>query len=233
MDALRSRDPRVQNEAWETAWPILWSCALGRLRHAWQRGLWDKLDLESCAAEAIRGLSQEVAGKQQGAADILTFQQLVNATTRRAWQRSVDMWRRQGRPASAHFPDDAPPDPEAPPVPVAVIHDLAAVLEVIRSWPNPRRDIFLLTYIEGMSSREVAEAKNLTDTNVRTHLFRGREDLWLHFPGIFENGPSTRRAPAPEPAMDRTSLPATASARPAVLTTVAASFLAIYQTLIA
>lgn len=209
MADLRSRDVRLQNQAWETAWPILWSCALGRLRHAWQRGLWDKLDLESCAAEAIRSLSAEVAGQQQGAADLLTFRQLINATTRRAWQRSVDLWRKQGRPTPLAHREEFVPDLEAPPVPVAVMHDLVAVLEVIRAWPNPRRDIFLLTYIEGMGSREVAETLDLTDANVRTHLFRGREDLWQHFPGIFEARASNPQPSRAVPHTLREALPAT------------------------
>ena len=209
MEELRSRDVRLQNQAWEVAWPLLWSCALGRLRHAWQRGLWDKLDLESCAAEAIRSLSAEVAGQQQGAADLITFRQLLNATTRRAWQRSVDMWRKQGRPAPLAHREEFVPDPEAPPRPIAVMHDLVAVLDVIRAWPNPRRDIFLLTYIEGMASREVAETMDLTDTNVRTHLFRGREELWQHFPGIFDVRPAAARPPLPGTRSLPENLPAT------------------------
>lgn len=203
MEDLRSSDSRVLNPAWELAWPILWSCALGRLRQTWQRGLWDRLDLESCAAESIRSLSQEVSGRQEAAAGLLTFPQLVNAATRRAWQRSVDMWRRQGRPASPlSGPGSGPePDPESEAAPAWLIHDLTAVLDCIRSWPQPRRSIFLLTYIEGMNSREVAASLNLTDANVRTHLFRGRGDLWQQFPGMFETAPpaspaSTRELPA-------------------------------------
>jgi hypothetical protein len=226
MEDLRSPDPRVLNPAWELAWPILWSCALGRLRQAWQRGLWDKLDLESCAAESIRSLSHEVAGCREAAAGLQTFPQLINAATRRAWQRSVDMWRHQGRPASLLSDYDGPgPDLESAAAPAALLHDLTAVLECIRAWPQPRRSIFLLTYIEGMNSREVAAALNLTDTNVRTHLFRGREDLWQKFPGMFETSPAISRNSPPEPApASLRSEPVTTLLVPVLLAPAAALF---------
>ena len=98
---------------------------------------------------------------------------------------------------------------EAPP---HLLMDLAMVLEFIRAWPPVRRGVFLLTYLEGLDSPDVARQLNLTPVNVRIILMRGRDELCQEFPCL-STRPAVRPAPsapgkasgrkAPRPDMER------------------------------
>lgn len=197
---LGSPDAALRAAAWERAWEVLWGACLGRLRRAWAGSLQGTLDLEGCTAAALQDISLEVM-REPGL--FQTFAHLKQSTVRRAWLKSVDHWRKLGKPGGAEnapLPMEAV-SREAPP---HLLMDLAMVLEFIRAWPPLRREVFLLTYLEGLGSLEVAQRVNLTPVNVRIMLMRGRDELCQEFPSLTTRSEAAPTAPVPRKHSART-----------------------------
>lgn len=208
--ALASPDPQVRMAAWEQAWTLLWGPCLARLRRAWLRSLWGPLDLESCTAAAIQEICEETM-REPGA--FQSFAHLKHSTVRRAWLKSVDRWRKLGKPGGSEIAP-LPMETVSREAPTHVLMDLAMVLQFIRTWPTVRREVFLLTYLEGLCSLEVALRLNLTPVNVRIILMRGRDELCREFPSLSlrqEVNPPAARIVA---ASTRPSLPASRTSSP-------------------
>jgi len=74
--------------------------------------------------------------------------------------------------------DDAVQD-EAPTAEEVVEYlELQALVDVhLESLPDMQRACFRLCALEGLSSREVAEALGVSDVTVRTHVYRGRQTM--------------------------------------------------------
>jgi len=49
--------------------------------------------------------------------------------------------------------------------------------ELVKSLPRRQREVIVLHYVDDMSSTEIAEILDISESSVRTHLQRGRETL--------------------------------------------------------
>lgn len=55
--------------------------------------------------------------------------------------------------------------------------DEGEFVEEIKALPRRQREVIVLHYVDDMSTRDIAEVLDITESSVRTHLQRGREIL--------------------------------------------------------
>jgi RNA polymerase sigma-70 factor (ECF subfamily) len=80
--------------------------------------------------------------------------------------------------------DQHPPAPDADPAAMSVRADeLRAVRRVLAELPDDRRQVVLLRFAEGLSTREIAQVLDRSEGAVRVLLHRALRDLAARLPG--------------------------------------------------
>ncbi len=175
LGALRSLDARINSQAWEQAYPLLWNAAARLLRYI-LRGPEHEHDREDIAAramsEVVRGVIENTLpsfNQMTTFGDVLgMIQQIVRARTK-------DFFRTRAR-RPEDLTDEVPdsPDADAESFPLLSWEECE---ELIRKLPPPQPAIFQLHYSQGHTAAEIADQLGMPRSTVLSHLFRGMKTL--------------------------------------------------------
>ena len=169
LKALRSLDARTSRDAWNAAYPWLWSAGMRLAGRLLVGGQWEA-QREDLVATAI---SQVVEGLVEGTSEIFnrmaTFRDLVGMTQTIVRRRAMDFHRQRSR--SREDVVEELPEPahalEEPPFTAAELREQIAALD------PPKPELFLARFFDGLTTLEVAERRGMAHGTVLTHFADG------------------------------------------------------------
>ena len=175
LGALRDPDARANREAWERAYPLLWSAAIRLLRHI-LTGPEHEHDREDIAARALTELVRGVIENRLPSFNqMAVFGDVLSMTQQIVRARTKDFFRSRGR-RPEDLTDEVPDTP-------ALGSDSSSDLtrhefdELIRELPPPQPEIFDLHYAQGHTAEEISARLAMPRSTVLSHLFRGKKTL--------------------------------------------------------
>lgn len=169
LDALRSLDARTSRDAWNAAYPWLWSAGMRLAGRLLAGGQWEpqREDLVTTAiSQVVEGL---VAKTSESYNQITSFRDLVGMTLTIVRRRIMDFHRGHARsvedaveqlPETATFAEDLP-------------FTAMELREQIEALDPPKPELFLARFFEGLTTREVAERRGMAHGTVLTHFAEG------------------------------------------------------------
>jgi RNA polymerase sigma-70 factor, ECF subfamily len=179
---------------------LLYRVAFSLLRHA--------EDAEDAVQDALLKLHR--TGAWQGVADERAY------LIRTVWHAAADrLATRKRLPVALGRPDDNDLDllalaPDPRPSPEQALADCTESV-LLNRWidelPPELRDPLLLASVEGLTSREAAEALGLTDNLVRSRLHRARRELRNRWERLQRRRASSANLTTPHPAPQPSAAP--------------------------
>lgn len=169
LDALRSLDVRTNREAWNAAYPWLWSAGMRLADKLLAGGQWQaqREDLVATAiSQVVEGL---IAGTSEFFNQMATFRDLVGMTQTIVRRRVMDFHRQRSRSKEYSvevLPDLAPALEELP-------FTAAELREQIAALDPPKPELFHDRFFDGLTTREAAERRGMAHGTALTHFADG------------------------------------------------------------
>jgi RNA polymerase sigma factor (sigma-70 family) len=173
MDSLRSLDARTSRDAWNTAYPWLWSAGMRLAGRLLSGGEWESQREDAVATAISQVVEGVIEGKSEIFNGIATFGDLVGMTQTIVRRRITDFHRQRARSredAVEELPDIAQLSTEAR-------FSAAELREQIRTLDPPKPALFVDRFFGGLTTREVAERHKLPHGTVLTHFAQGLQLL--------------------------------------------------------
>uniref|UniRef100_A0A7C1XFV8 Sigma-70 family RNA polymerase sigma factor n=1 Tax=Pseudomonas graminis TaxID=158627 RepID=A0A7C1XFV8_9PSED len=132
---------------------------------------WDAADLSQDTFLRVLSSSQQIADLQEPRAYLLTVGKrlLSNFYTRRSLEQAY-------LEALARFPEDSVPSPEQR---WLLLETLQALDELLDGLPTPVRRAFLLSQLEGLGYRDIAQRLEVSERTVKRYMAQAYEHCLL------------------------------------------------------
>ncbi len=169
LTELRSSEPESSRDAWNAAYPLLWSAGIRLASRLLSGGQWEA-QRQDVVATAI---SQVVEGLIEGKSEIFNqmheFSDLVSMTQTFVRRRVVDFLRKKSR-----TPEDAVEEiPEISAPGENVLFTQSELKAEIAALDPPKPKLFFDRFFQGLTTREVAERHGMAHGTVLTHFADG------------------------------------------------------------
>jgi DNA-directed RNA polymerase specialized sigma24 family protein len=171
LAALRSLDSATNRDAWNTAYPWLWSAGTRLASRLLSGSEWEQ-QREDATAIAI---AQVVHGIVEGTSDVFnqidTFDDLLSMTLTIVRRRITDFHRSRSR--SREDAVDELPEIIGADTPVTARFSAAELRDQISALDPPNPALFMDRFFGGMTTREVAAKHAMPHGTVLTHFAQG------------------------------------------------------------
>lgn len=166
---LRSLDQRTNREAWNTAYPWLWSAGMRLAGRLLSGGQWEQQREDAVATAISQIVEGLVTGTSESYNQLSTFSDLVGMTQTVVRRRITDFHRQKARSredAVEELPEIALALEELPCTAAELKAQIAAL-------DPPKPQLFMDRFFGGLTTREVAQHRGLPHGTVLTHFAQG------------------------------------------------------------
>jgi RNA polymerase sigma factor (sigma-70 family) len=169
LDDLRSHDSDVSRQAWNAAYPRLWSAGMRLAGRLLSGGQWESHREDAVATAIGQVVAGLIARSSASYNQMFTFDDVVGMTLTIVRRRITDIHRQRSRcreDAVEELPEHAAMSEEARFSPSELRIQIAAL-------DPPKPALFMDRFFGGLTTREVAEKQGMPHGTVLTHFAQG------------------------------------------------------------
>lgn len=169
VEHLRSLDARANHDAWNAAYPWLWSAGLRLAGRLLSGGQWEEQRKDAVATAISQVVEGLVTGSSESYNQISAFSDVVGMTQTIVRRRIMDFHRQHARSredAVEELPDVVLAGEELP-------FTLGELKAQIAALDPPKPQLFLDRFFDGLTTREVAQRRGMPHGTVLTHFAQG------------------------------------------------------------